>query len=671
MKPRAKRCLGVDIGSTSLKVAELSQDRTGVIIQRLIEAPLDVSPDTPSEARWAAIAQTLRDTLRQNKISTRQAAFALPGHAVFVRRVRLPRTSEERLERIIRFEARQQIPFPLEQTLLQYQIAPTEMDDEVEVLLVAIKREIVEHYMGMIRKLGLRAIRIGVSSFGLFNFYMFDDGVKPQEFDLHAPIESAPEEIPEEEESEMPPPPDTEVTAPKKAGLMDSLKGMFAKKGKKKPAKGEAEEEPEAEAEPADFEGLPEIEEVKAYVNIGASTIDLAIGRAGTSRLIGFSRSIPLAGNQLTKAIQDRCNCESYAEAERIKCEHTQVLPAGTTAGPQQNEEACRAIMPVIDRMVAEIRRSLDFYISQPDGMAVDRMVLSGGQAVLPNLAEYLEDRLAVPVEIAKEIKNPTCRSNLKADVDITNFLISIGLAIQGLGEACISIDFLPEHLKGWIEFKRKNLQLVVQLALVGAMIFIASQIGSRMSTLYDQVATEMRMERESRIKITELFASGQNKRNELFTLILFLTRSNSNLSGFGVSRDFFFKMIQTVLGVRPADVFLSRVLMGPNGELQIDAFLDSNSPKSAPVMTQAIEDLDVIDKAKLTQTAVPDPSRRGRTGLPLYRFQITGQIKDKRSKITLTPTPTRMPFGSGYRRTPPVGGQPVRPTGPSPDDES
>jgi Tfp pilus assembly PilM family ATPase len=645
VKRRARRCLGVDIGSTSLKVAELSQDRSGVIIQRLVEAPLDVTPDTPADARWAAVVQTLRDLLRENKIGARQAVYALPGHAVFVRRVRLPRTSEERLERIIRFEARQQIPFPLEQTLLQYQVSSTDVPDEVEVLLVAIKREIVDNYMHLIRRLGLRPIQLGVSSFALFNYHMFDAGVKPEKFKLEDVVPATVEPVPVAK-------PEAKAEGQKPAktgGFMAGLKKFMSGKKKKAPV---AEEPATEELSSRELVPVGPAEEVKAFVNVGASTMDLAIGRTGGARVIGFARSIPVAGHQITRMIQERCGCESFAEAERVKREQTQVTPS--PSGERYNEQACRAVMPIVDRMVAEIRRSLDFYISQPDGMAVDRLILSGGQTGLPNLSSYVEERLSIPVETAREMHNSACRFNVQPGMEITNFLVSIGLALQGLGEGCITIDFLPEQMKGWIEFKRKNIQLMVQAGFLAALLFIASQIGNRMIFLWNSKAREMKLTTDGAGRIREEFDKAQGRRGKIGLIISFMRIGCGMSSDYGLDRDYFFRVLSLIQTVRPYDVFFGDINMGPNGELTIEGYAEQQ--KSAALMTQAFSMLPEVSKAALTRlpTQVRDPSGAGR-GM-IYSFQLTAELKGKRSKIV----PPALPQGPGggvyWGPRPPVG---------------
>ena len=164
-----KRCIGIDLGSYSVKIAEMAMDKGGLRVIRMVSAPLPVGPDALETERSSVMISTVRSLIKTNKISTKKAVFSMPGHTIFQRRLRLPRAPGPRLKQIIQFEARQVIPFPLEKTALRYQIFDTEEEREVEVLLVAMKKETNEAFMRMIRRMGLRPVGIGVSTLSLFN----------------------------------------------------------------------------------------------------------------------------------------------------------------------------------------------------------------------------------------------------------------------------------------------------------------------------------------------------------------------------------------------------------------------------------------------------------------------------------------------------------------------
>src|SRR5258706_6505027 len=104
-------------------------------------------------------------------IRTRNAVFWVRVQSVFVRRRKLPKASQQRMGQMIRFEARQQIPFPLDQTILQYQVFEEPGEAEADVLLVAVKRDYINHFMRMINRTGLRPLAVSVSSLALYNFH--------------------------------------------------------------------------------------------------------------------------------------------------------------------------------------------------------------------------------------------------------------------------------------------------------------------------------------------------------------------------------------------------------------------------------------------------------------------------------------------------------------------
>ena len=78
-----RRCLGIDIGTDSVKIAELvlprGKDAKGVIVQNLCDAPLGIPLDSPEDIRRDAVIKTVRDLLKKNRIQTKQAVFSMPG----------------------------------------------------------------------------------------------------------------------------------------------------------------------------------------------------------------------------------------------------------------------------------------------------------------------------------------------------------------------------------------------------------------------------------------------------------------------------------------------------------------------------------------------------------------------------------------------------------------
>jgi len=399
-----RKCLGVDLGCNTIKVAELVYEKGQLKITNLASAELNLPHRVSESERNEKALSVLRDLLKKNRIATKEAVFCIPGQSVFVRRVKLPKTTDERLARIITYEARQQIPFPLDKTVMEYQVFPEAEEDEVVVLMVAVKRDHINSYMEVVKRTGLKPLSVGVSSLALYNYYIFDKGPL---FD----------KVPEGAET-------TEKEKVDKVGKL--LRGFSLPFLKRKPKPQEKPEEEKEEAEERPVEDVSAYEEVKAYVNIGASMLDLSIARLGKTPTLGFTRSVPVAGNEITKCIQDKSGIESFEEAERVKKQEVMLRTLEAEEGTEHepvNQEATEATMFIVDRLIAELRRSLDFYISQPEGMAIDAIYLSGGQAQLSNLDSYIEEKLGLPVEVVQQTKNPS--------TIVVLLLVTIGVSTQ------------------------------------------------------------------------------------------------------------------------------------------------------------------------------------------------------------------------------------------------
>jgi hypothetical protein len=268
-----RKCLGVDIGTTSIKVAELVAEKTGARVTKFFTVPIPLPPAPLTPERAEVVAKTLRDALKERKVSTKQAVFCISGQNVFVRKVRVPRTTEERLRRIINYEARQQIPFALENAIIEYQVFDVGEETELEVLLVAVKKDLVADFMKVVSRTGLRPAMVSVSSFALFNFHVFDA----------TPFDRLCDELglAKKKKAQQP----SDATAGSNAGEEQATgtKSKFAFKlpsfsfGKKKAGQPAADAEtlPEVPTEePVAPEEEETYEEVRAFVNIGE------IGRA-------------------------------------------------------------------------------------------------------------------------------------------------------------------------------------------------------------------------------------------------------------------------------------------------------------------------------------------------------------------------------------------------------
>lgn len=147
---RSKR-LVVDIGSSSIRVTELSQTKAGYQLTKYMQRDLPVDPSMDEEERQKIQAETLKALLKDSKIRHKKVIFGVPGQSVFTRTRALPPVQEHKVTQIVRYEIQQQIPFSLDQIALDYQVLKRTDAGGYEVLMTAIKVDVVEKHLEVIK----------------------------------------------------------------------------------------------------------------------------------------------------------------------------------------------------------------------------------------------------------------------------------------------------------------------------------------------------------------------------------------------------------------------------------------------------------------------------------------------------------------------------------------
>ncbi len=172
----SKAFLAVDFGAGTLKLAEFEQNEAGGL--RLNRYSIKaLGPDGAQEAtREAAILKVLQEMLAEKHFASKNINICAPGFHVFSKFVKLPPVDNSKVTQIIQYEAQQNVPFPLEEVVWDYQILGTSATGELEVLLVAIKTDIVERLFRVAEGAGLRLQLVDVSPAALCNAFRFNYG---------------------------------------------------------------------------------------------------------------------------------------------------------------------------------------------------------------------------------------------------------------------------------------------------------------------------------------------------------------------------------------------------------------------------------------------------------------------------------------------------------------
>jgi len=171
-----KSFLAIDFGAGSLKLAEFEQNEAGGLrLKQYGIKPLGLE-GSQEASREAAMLKALQELLGERNFTSRQSNVCAPGFHVFSKFVKLPPVDTSKVTQIIRYEAQQNVPFPLDEVVWDYQILGTSANNELEVLLVAVKSEIIEGLFRVGEAAGLRLKLVDVSSAALCNAFRYNYG---------------------------------------------------------------------------------------------------------------------------------------------------------------------------------------------------------------------------------------------------------------------------------------------------------------------------------------------------------------------------------------------------------------------------------------------------------------------------------------------------------------
>ena len=378
--------LTLDIGSHSLKLAEFVDVKGGLEMTRYAVSELGVEPQSDAD-RSQYIITTIHDLIRESGCKLGPVQVSISGHAVFSRFVKLPPVEPEKVYQIIQYEAQQNVPFPINEVVWDYQLISGATGD-VDVMLAAIKADIVANFCDCVRFTGLTPNLIDMAPMALYNAVRYN------------------------------------------------------------------------------YDNLPACTLV---VDIGARSTDLIFIEAGRV----FSRSVPVAGNQITQLIMNEFSI-SFDDAEALKKAHAYVAFGGAYEGPQSEtvDKVSKSVRSMMTRLHQELNRSINFYRSQQGGQQPSLLLLTGGSSVIPYTDTFLREKLNVETDYFNPFNNVAVSEQIPADqigAHACEMGQMVGLALRQLHRCPIEINLLPPKAEEEKKFKRK--QPVFAMAAAGILL--------------------------------------------------------------------------------------------------------------------------------------------------------------------------------------------------------
>ncbi|WP_432821211.1 type IV pilus biogenesis protein PilM [Trichloromonas sp.] len=345
-----KDVVGIDIGSSSVKLVQLRQAKGGYQLVTLGIAPLPPEAIVDNAIMDSgSVVSVVRNLADSHKVKTKNVATSVSGHSVIIRKIQLPIMTEEEMEASIQWEAEQYIPFEISEVNLDFQILGPDARDpsQMNVILVAAKKEFVNDHVAVFRECGMNPVVMDIDCFAIENAFEANYGF--------------------------------------------------------------------------------EEDEIVALINMGAAAMNVNVLKGGKSV---FTRDIQVGGNMYNEEIQKRLGLSSD-DAEEVKL------------GGEIEDIDAQAVMDVIndatESLAQEVQRSFDFFSATSSDEKVQKLYITGGVSKTPNVREFLESQLAIPVELLDPFR--MIKVNEKEfDPEYIQavgplFSVAAGLAMRRLGD--------------------------------------------------------------------------------------------------------------------------------------------------------------------------------------------------------------------------------------------
>ncbi|MCX7919712.1 MAG: type IV pilus assembly protein PilM [bacterium] len=434
----AKIFTGLDIGSKTIKLVQLKRGRGTVVrnqqrarfsqveptpgepeLKRIpgrgtiqlvnfaiseIPSPLSeprtvYSAEQPRTANPEQIAETIEQLFNAQKIRPTHVITAIPKHLTTIRSITLPTDSPAEIAQMIRFEAAKQIPFLSEDDILDFQIMGSSPLGGSQVLLVAVRKQIVDNHLALFKNIGIEPEIVTVSSVAFY-------------------------------------------TAAKQSDQLE--------------------------------EGA-----VQVLLDIGASITDLTLVR---NRILVYSRSVPVAGNQLVHRLRDQLQIDELsAEAMVPRIDLTRSDFGLDTYHRPALESAISGWLESLDN---EIKQSLEYFRSESGVAQLDSMIVSGGLSQMNGLAAHLMKELNLEIIPANPLNYISIhRSQVTKELNLWQPRLNgaIGLALRGFDtELGAGLNLLPREL---LRQRYRNVQrrkYIASSALAGVIVLTALGTGYR-----------------------------------------------------------------------------------------------------------------------------------------------------------------------------------------------
>ncbi|MDF0667846.1 MAG: type IV pilus assembly protein PilM [Nitrospira sp.] len=175
LTPR-RQLVGLDIGSSAIKVAQLKESKGRYFLQKFGVKPLEpeviVDGTVMDEGR---VVSAIGELFEEANVKNKHVAISISGHAVIVKKITLPPMPDEELEGQVKLAAEQYIPFDINEVNIDFHVLPTDasedQQEDMSVILVAAKKDKINELTELVKAAGLIPMVMDVDAFAVENMH--------------------------------------------------------------------------------------------------------------------------------------------------------------------------------------------------------------------------------------------------------------------------------------------------------------------------------------------------------------------------------------------------------------------------------------------------------------------------------------------------------------------
>ncbi|MEO7317846.1 MAG: Amuc_1101 family PilM-like pilus complex protein [Chthoniobacteraceae bacterium] len=169
------RILSLNLGTQTVAVADFKTGQNGgLVLTNYKTSELLADPALPDATRLAQTKLTLGEMVSGLGYKGQKVNYAISSQAIFTRFVKLPSVGEEQVDSIVKFEAQQNVPYPIDEVVWDYQLVDSGDPAQVEVVIVAIKADLLDEINDAVEASSLKAATVDVAPMALYNAYRYN-----------------------------------------------------------------------------------------------------------------------------------------------------------------------------------------------------------------------------------------------------------------------------------------------------------------------------------------------------------------------------------------------------------------------------------------------------------------------------------------------------------------